>query len=117
MSVRNDCSQVSTVSPTASALTLQTRISTPPSSAAEPSIHCFNAVGSATSVGLPQALTPLPLQGFDDAIDLLRLPSANRDIGAFGGEQIRDRPADSLASACDEGILAFQSQIHASLLG
>src|ERR1700722_12998425 len=59
MSVRNDCSQVSAVSPTASALTLQTRISTPPSSAAAPSIHCFSAVGSATSVGLPQTLTPL----------------------------------------------------------
>src|SRR5882757_10128375 len=60
MSVRNDFSQVSAVSPTASALTLHTRISTLPSSAAAPSTHCFNAAGSATSVGLPQALTPLP---------------------------------------------------------
>src|SRR5690242_889588 len=59
MSVRNDFSQVSGVSPTASALTLQTMVSMPPSLAAAPSTHAFNAVASATSIGSPQALTPL----------------------------------------------------------
>jgi hypothetical protein len=39
MSVRNDFSQVSAVSPTASALTLQTMVSIPPSAAAAPSIQ------------------------------------------------------------------------------
>src|SRR4051812_16490142 len=58
MSVRNDFSQVSGVSPTASALTLQTMVSTPPSSAAAPSIQPFRAAGSATSIALPHDLTP-----------------------------------------------------------
>src|SRR3954454_4282151 len=58
MSVRNDFSQVSAVSPTASALTLQTMVSMPPSSAAAPSIQPFSAFGSATSTALPQDLTP-----------------------------------------------------------
>jgi len=50
MSVRNDFSQVSAVSPTASALTLQTMVSIPPSAAAAPSIQLFSAAGSATSI-------------------------------------------------------------------
>src|SRR5438309_795185 len=58
MSVRNDFSQVSGVSPTASALTLQTIVSMPPSSAAAPSIQPFSASGSATSIALPHDLTP-----------------------------------------------------------
>src|SRR4051794_28892454 len=58
MSVRNDFSQVSAVSPTASALTLQTMVSMPPSSAAAPSIQPFSASGSATSTALPHDLTP-----------------------------------------------------------
>src|SRR5712675_1671684 len=41
MSVRNDFSQVSAVSPTASALTLQTIVSMPPSSTAALSIRCL----------------------------------------------------------------------------
>src|SRR4051812_32958535 len=57
MSVRNDFSQVSGVSPTASALTLQTMASMPPNSAAAPSTQAFSASGSATSTPLPQALT------------------------------------------------------------
>src|SRR6266700_880629 len=64
MSVRNDFSQVSAVSPTASALTLQTIVSMPPSSTAAPSIHCFNAAGSATSIPLPHDLTPLAASAF-----------------------------------------------------
>src|SRR5437762_12908444 len=58
MSVRNDFSQVSGVSPTASALTLQTMVSMPPSSAAAPSIQPFSASGSATSTALPHDLPP-----------------------------------------------------------
>src|SRR4051794_7042824 len=58
MSVRNDFSQVSGVSPTASALTLQTMLSMPPNSAAAPSIQPFRAAGSATSIAWPQDLTP-----------------------------------------------------------
>src|SRR6267378_1151035 len=58
MSVRNDFSQVSGVLPTASALTLQTTVSMPPSSAAAPSIQPFSASGSATSTALPHDLTP-----------------------------------------------------------
>src|SRR6266566_2463885 len=60
MSVRNDFSQVSAVSPTASALTLQMMASMPPSSAAAPSTHCLSAMGSATSIALPHDLTPFP---------------------------------------------------------
>src|ERR1700722_17989805 len=58
MSVRNDFSQVSGVSPTASALTLQTAGAPPPSSPAASSTHCFNAAGSATSSALPHDLPP-----------------------------------------------------------
>src|SRR3954447_14135336 len=59
MSVRKDFSQVSGVSPTASALTLQTRASMPPNSPAAPSTHALSASGSATSIALPQDLMPL----------------------------------------------------------
>src|SRR3954465_5501860 len=59
MSVRNDFSQVSGVSPTASALTLQTMMSIPPNSPPPPSIHPFNGAGSATSNPLPHDFTPL----------------------------------------------------------
>src|SRR5438552_18898313 len=64
MSVRKDFSQVSGVSPTASALTLQTMVSMPPNSAAAPSTHVFNATGSATSIALPHALTPFTANAF-----------------------------------------------------
>src|SRR6266700_4372513 len=64
MSVRNDFSQVSAVSPTASALTLQTMVSIPPSSPAALSTHCFNATGSATSIAPPHDLAPLPANAF-----------------------------------------------------
>src|SRR5579871_6172823 len=64
MSVRNDFSQVSGVSPTARALTLQTMVSIPPSSTAAPSIQPFKARGSATSIALPHALTPLAERPF-----------------------------------------------------
>src|SRR5262245_4241514 len=58
MSVRNDCSHVSAESPTASALTLQTRASMPPSSAALDVTHAVKAGPSATSSARPNALTP-----------------------------------------------------------
>src|SRR5260370_24159919 len=64
MSVRNDFSQVSAVSPTASALTLQTIVSIPPSSPAALSTHCFNATGSATSIAPPHDLAPFPANAF-----------------------------------------------------
>src|SRR6516162_2394928 len=64
MSVRKAFSQLSCVSPTESALTLQTTQSMPPSSAAAPSTQPFNAVGSATSNPLPQALTPFAAKAF-----------------------------------------------------
>src|SRR6185312_13634482 len=60
MSTRNDFSQVSALSPTASALTLQTSASTPPSCAAASPTHVFSAAGSATSTALPHDLTPFP---------------------------------------------------------
>src|SRR5882724_8450198 len=64
MSVRNDFSQVSGVSPTASALTLQAMVSMPPSSPAAPSIQPFSAAGSATSIALPHDLTPFAARPF-----------------------------------------------------
>src|ERR1700686_4511604 len=64
MSVRNDFSQVSAVSPTASALTLQTTTSIPPSSRAESPTHCFNAGASATSSALPHDLPPFAANDF-----------------------------------------------------
>src|SRR6266851_8785404 len=59
MSVRKDFSQLSSESPTARALTLQTSASSPPSSAALAAIHCLSAGPSATSSTLPKAFTPL----------------------------------------------------------
>src|SRR5882757_6352844 len=64
MSVRNDFSQVSAVSPTASALTLQTMVSMPPNWAAAPSIQPFSAAGSATSIPCPHDLTPVAERRF-----------------------------------------------------
>jgi hypothetical protein len=56
---------------------------------------------------LTPSLDALALQRLDDAFDLLRLPRANRDIGAFGCEQIRDRPADSLGPPVTRAFLSF----------
>src|SRR5437868_345875 len=64
MSTRNDFSQVSGVSPTANALTLQTMVSMPPSSSAAPSIQPFSATGSATSIALPHDLTSFAARPF-----------------------------------------------------
>src|ERR1700730_12402977 len=64
MSVRNDFSQVSAVSPTASALTLQTTTSIPPSSRAASPTHCFSAGASATSSALPHDLPPFAANDF-----------------------------------------------------
>src|SRR5882724_2955677 len=64
MSVRNDFSQVSAVSPTPSAMTSQTLVSIPPSSPAALSTHCFNATGSATSIAPPHDLAPFPASAF-----------------------------------------------------
>jgi hypothetical protein len=64
MSVRNVFSHVSAESPTASALTLHTRASMPPSSPAVDAIHAVNAGPSATSSARPKALTPF---AFNDA--------------------------------------------------
>src|ERR1700730_1001384 len=74
MSVRNDFPHVSAVSPTASALTLQMMASIPPSSSAAPSTHCLSAAGSATSIALPQDLTPRATS----ALTTLPTPSASR---------------------------------------
>src|SRR5215467_1018060 len=63
-SVRNDFSQVSGVSPTASALTLQTTVSMPPSFAAALSTHPLSAAASATSIASPHDLTPLAASAF-----------------------------------------------------
>src|SRR3982074_1936969 len=64
MSVRNDFSQVSCVSPTASALTLQTMVSIPPSLPAASSTHRFNAAASATSIAPPHDLPPFAANAF-----------------------------------------------------
>src|SRR5260370_15691607 len=74
MSVRNDLYHVAGVSPTASALTLQMMSSMPPSPPAAPSTHCLSAAGSATSVALPQDLTPLAAS----ALTTLPTSSASR---------------------------------------
>src|SRR5262245_54257281 len=58
MSTRNAFSQVSAESPTASALTLHTSASTPPSACALPLTQPASAAGSATSTAAPYALTP-----------------------------------------------------------
>ena len=59
MSTRNDFSQVSAESPTASALTLQTSASMPPSAAALADTHAASAGPSATSSARPKAWTPV----------------------------------------------------------
>src|SRR5690606_29824578 len=58
MSTRNVSPHVSLVSPTASALTLHTRQSTPPSTAADASTQPINASGSPTSKASPKAFEP-----------------------------------------------------------
>ena len=107
MSVRNDFSQVSGVSPTASALTLQTMVSMPPSSAAAPSIHCFSAAGSATSTALPHDLTPFAARRLHDLADLVGIARADRDVGAFGCKQFGDRQPNALAAAGHQHVLAL----------
>src|ERR1700716_438383 len=74
MSVRNDFSLLSAGSPTASALPLQVMASMPPRGPAAPTTHCLSAAGSATSVALPQDLTPLAAS----ALTTLPTSSASR---------------------------------------
>ena len=107
MSVRNDFSQVSAVSPTASALTLQTMVSMPPSSAAAPSIQPFSAAGSATSIALPHDLTPFADSALHDVTDLVGIARADRDVGALGRKQLGDRQPNALAAAGHEHALSL----------
>src|SRR5260370_6844725 len=60
MSVLNDFSQLSAVSPTASALTLQTSASTPPSSPAVAAIQALIAGPPAASHARPNPSPPFP---------------------------------------------------------
>ena len=107
MSVRNDFSQVSAVSPTASALTLQTMVSMPPSSAAAPSIQPFSAAGSATSIPWPHDFTPCRREALHDVTDLVGIAGANRDVGALGCKQFGDRQPNALAAASHECALSL----------
>src|SRR5262249_55081608 len=69
-------SQVSAESPTASALTLQTKASMPPSSPAVAMIHAVNADPSATSRARPNAFTPFAFRDATapDTSSALRAP-------------------------------------------
>ena len=69
-------------------------------SATQPS----SAALSATSTAWPKAVTPLALQCGDRRVDLGRVAGADRDIGAFVGEDVGAAPADALAAAGDERV-------------
>ena len=115
MSVRKDFSQVSAESPTASALTLQTSASMPPSSPAAAAIQFLQRRPVGDVERLAEGLHALGLQRRDRRLDLGGVARADRDVGAFGGEAFGDGPADSLAAAGDDGPLALQPKIHVSL--
>ena len=112
MSVENDFSQVSAESPTASALTLQTRASMPPSSPPASAIQPFRARPVGDVERPAEGLDALGLQRRDRRLDLGRVARADRHVGALVGEGIGDRAADALAAAGDDSLLAFKPEIH-----
>jgi hypothetical protein len=90
MSMRNDLSQVSGVSPIASALTLQTSASTPPNAPAASATHFFSSIGSPTSNAWPWVRTPLPAKALAAAATSspLRAQSATLAPSAANRSQI-----------------------------
>ena len=116
MSTRNDFSQVSALSPTASALTLHTSASMPPSSLALAAIQPVSAAPSATSSARPNALTPLDFNAATVAADLIGVAGADRDVGALGGKAFGHCATDALAATRDQCPLALEPEVHDALL-
>ncbi|MHC2565981.1 hypothetical protein ACVIVD_008016 [Bradyrhizobium liaoningense] len=52
------------------------------------------------------------LQLCDSGRNLIGVARAHRDIGAFTGQRRRNRPPDAARAAEDDGVLAFETEIH-----
>ena len=66
---------------------------------------------SAASTTLPTTV-PSWRQLGDRRVDSLGGAGADRHGGAFGEQRLGGRPADSLRRACDECLLAGESEVH-----
>ena len=100
----------------ASALTLATKMSRPPSASAALLTQARSAFVSATSILAAPALDALIRERRHGLVDCGLMARAQRDIAALGRQQLGDGAADPARAAGDDRILAFEIEIHTPLL-
>ena len=93
--------QFSALSGMASALTLATTPSSPPSASAAPETHAASAAASATSTAEPIAVAPPAVSAAWASADRLRGARAVGDGGALGQQPFDDGAADAARAAGD----------------
>ena len=62
--------------------------------------------------GAAERLDAPALQRLHGARDAVLVASADGDVAALGGERVGDGPADALAAAGDDRLLASEPEIH-----
>ena len=67
------------------------------------------------STEAPVALHALVLQRGDRVLHLIGIACADRDIGAFAGQRVRNGASDAARAAEHDGVLAFEMKIHVPL--
>ena len=97
----------------ASALTLATTMSMPPSSAAQYSTQARRAASSDTSATRPMAVYPSLASAPRVALTPRRGARAEPDHRALGSQALDDGPADAPGAAGDQGAQPAQAQVHA----
>ena len=115
MSIWNPLLHESSSPPMASADTLETTMSIPPSSPATSRTHSCNAGPSPTSSGPPGGLHALGLQGGDGRGDVVGVTGADRHVRPLVGERVGDGASDAPRGPGDDGVQTVQSQIHVQL--
>jgi hypothetical protein len=97
--------------PIASALTLATKMSMPPSVAAASPTHFFSAeIGDVDRAA--RGFDALLLERGDGFGDRSGAARAQRDVATFLGELLDDGPADAARAAGDQRLFALEPQIH-----
>ena len=97
----------------ASALTLATTMSMPPSSPAQCSTQARRAAWSEMSAARPTAVYPSRASAARVSLTSASVRAQNPTDGALGGQALHDGPADALGPAGDQGAQPLQAQVHA----
>ena len=61
------------------------------------------------------ARTPFAASGGDGAVDVVGVTGADGHVRPLVGERLGDGAPDALRAAGDDGVQAFESQIHGQL--